>query len=77
MRESNFVAGFKYVPSFAKAHGVTAKLSDLKRGAVSPSSFTRLMRKIEAFPSSVVYYFRDLLKSANRTFVRNKTFFGL
>ena len=35
------------------------------------------MRKIVAFPSSVVYYFRDLLKSANRTFVRNKKVFGL
>lgn len=71
------MAGLKDVPSFAKAHGVTAKLSDLKRGAVSPSSFTRSMRKIVAFPSSVVYYFRDLLKSANRTFVRNKKVFGL
>ena len=71
------MAGLKDVPSFAKAHGVTAKLSDLKRGAVSPSSFTGSMRKIVAFPSSVVYYFRDLLKSANRTFVRNKKFFGL
>ena len=71
------MAGLKDVPSFAKAHGVTAKLSDLKRGAVSPSSFTRSIMKIVAFPSSVVYYFRDLLKSANRTFVRNKKFFGL
>ena len=33
--------------------------------------------KIAAFLSSVVYYFGDLLKSANMSFVRYKTFISL
>ena len=33
--------------------------------------------KIVAFLSSVVYYFGDLLKSANITFLRHKTFISL
>ena len=33
--------------------------------------------KIVAFLSSVVYYFGDLLKSANMAFVRHKTFISL
>ena len=33
--------------------------------------------KIVAFLSSVVYYFEDLLKSADMAFVRHKTFISL
>ena len=33
--------------------------------------------KIVMFLASVVYYFGDLLKSANMAFVQNKTFIGL
>ena len=33
--------------------------------------------KIVAFLSYVVYYFGDLLKSANRALVQNKTFISL
>ena len=37
----------------------------------------KIKEKIVAFLSSVVYYFGDLLKSANMAFVRNKTFISL
>ena len=37
----------------------------------------KIKEKIVAFLSSVVYYFGDLLKSANMAFVRNKTSISL
>ena len=37
----------------------------------------KIEEKIVAFLSSVVYYFGDLLKSADMAFVRHKTFISL
>ena len=61
------------------------KCEKLSRFFVGIENFTfremhvgeKSIRKIAAFLSSVIYYFGDLLKSASRALVQNKTFISL
>ena len=59
-----------------KSASVTS-FSQLRLSRNKPTFFRKINGKIVEFLSSVVYYFEDLLKSADMAFVQNKTFINL